>query len=204
MHIHTVKFLGSSSLLNQLPEPDLPEYAFAGRSNVGKSSLLNMLAGRKSIARISATPGKTITINHFKVNETFLFADLPGYGYARVSKKERNQWALLCREYLKKRINLLTVFTLIDSYIPPQESDIKFLRFMGEERIPFCIVFTKTDRSSKNELNMKINLYVERLSKEWDPIPKHFNTSCVNQLGKESLLKYIKKTNSIFTKKKLP
>lgn len=157
-----------------------------------------MLTGTGSAARISGKPGKTTTINHYNIDDMCLFADLPGYGFAKVSKKERQHWQHLRRGYLTKRRNLLTVFSLIDANVPPQQSDLEFMRFLGVEGIPFCIAFTKTDRMSKIRLKDALDVYLNALSEEWDPLPVHFLTSATKRAGRDEMLKYIQQTNNLF------
>ncbi|MGC9470116.1 MAG: ribosome biogenesis GTP-binding protein YihA/YsxC [Bacteroidales bacterium] len=195
MIIHSIRFTGSSADLAHLPSPDKPEYAFTGRSNVGKSSLINMLTGRKNLARISSTPGKTRIINHYLVNEQWYLVDLPGYGYAKASKTNRTEWNLLLKQYLLKRPNLLSVFVLIDSRIPPQKIDLDFLEFLGTNQIPFCLVFTKTDKLSSKKLKTAIQEYKKGLLLVWETLPPWFVTSSVTRAGREEILGFIDETN---------
>ncbi|HDR89064.1 MAG TPA: YihA family ribosome biogenesis GTP-binding protein [Bacteroidetes bacterium] len=195
MIIHSIRFTGSSADLAHLPPPDKPEYAFTGRSNVGKSSLINMLTGRKKLARISSTPGKTRIINHYLVNEQWYLVDLPGYGYAKTSKTNRTEWNMLLKQYLLKRPNLLSVFVLIDSRIPPQKNDLDFLEFLGMNQIPFCLVFTKTDKLSSQKLKIAIQEYKKGLLLVWETLPPWFVTSSVTRTGREEILGFIDETN---------
>ena len=179
------------------PETELPEYAFAGRSNVGKSSLINMLLGNKKIAKTSATPGKTQLLNHFLINEQWYLCDLPGYGFAKSSKKDKSQWEQMVKQYILNRKNLTGMFVLIDSRIPPQQNDLAFLRWIGEKGIPFVMVFTKIDKLSKAKLNANLNFYKKTLLEEWEELPMMFYSSSVEDHGKNEILEFIKTTNSI-------
>ncbi len=198
MHIRTAEFLTSSADTRQLPSGNMPEYAFAGRSNVGKSSLINMLCGKKNLARISSTPGKTTLINHFLINESWHLVDLPGYGYAKTARTERAAWKKMVTEYLLSRKNLMTVFVLVDINVPPQESDLTFMEFLGSNSIPFVILFTKADKAKKNFLTKAINDYKKKLSAVWEEFPKIVITSSIKKSGKEEILSYIEGTNKIF------
>ena len=153
MIIKKADFLTSNTRISKLPNDKLPEYAFIGRSNVGKSSLINMLTKRRSLAKTSSTPGKTITINHFIINDQWYLVDLPGYGYAKRSKKQREEWEVMLARYIGQRRNLVCTFVLVDSRIEPQNSDLGFMEWLGENQVPFAIVFTKTDKLKASELN---------------------------------------------------
>ncbi|MEO1653735.1 MAG: ribosome biogenesis GTP-binding protein YihA/YsxC, partial [Bacteroidota bacterium] len=177
MQIKHSEFLGSSVRYQDCPSPVLPEYALIGRSNVGKSSLLNRLTNRKDLAKVSQKPGKTQTINHFKINHNWYLVDLPGYGWARVSKESRYQWSRMLEEYFLNRENLLCVFALIDSRLEPQEIDLDFLRFLGESEIPFTMVFTKIDKLKKGGLAKNIAHYEAVMLEEWEEMPHYFLTS---------------------------
>lgn len=155
MIITTAKFIQSNTEVDKLPAQSLPEYAFIGRTNVGKSSLINMLTGQKKLAKISSKPGKTITINHFLINENWYLVDLPGYGFAKRSRTNREKWVAMLQEYLEKRVNLVYLFVLIDSRIPPQTIDLEFINDLGEIGLPFVVVFTKTDKLSKGMVDRK-------------------------------------------------
>jgi len=194
--IRSVEYIGSFAALNELPAIPLPEFAFAGRSNVGKSSLINMLCGRKNIARTSATPGKTQTINIYNVDDRWILADLPGYGYAKVSKKVRGGWPKLITDYLSRRKNLVLTFVLIDARIPPQKSDIDFINRMGEAKLAFAVVFTKTDALSRDKLSRNTRAFVEVLAKTWEPLPVIYHTSAKTGSGREILLNGIAKVIS--------
>jgi GTP-binding protein len=202
MKINTIEFEKSSANLEQCPKPNKIEYAFVGRSNVGKSSLINMLTDRKKIALTSGNPGKTRLINHFLVNEEWYLVDLPGYGYAKVSKKDRATFDILIRSYLQKRENLSCLFFLIDCRHSPINSDMEFLRWLGENQIPFVIVFTKADKLSENQLREAIEKYKEHLLTEWEELPQTFVTSATKGLGKEDVLGFIESTNGILNKNK--
>lgn len=196
--IEDSKHSGSSPGLKECPKPTLPEHAFIGRSNVGKSSLINMLTGRRNLAHTSSTPGKTRLINHYLIDGSWYLADLPGYGYARVSKTERLQWPAMIRNYLEKRLNLLNTFILIDSRLEPQSIDMEFLRWMGEKSLPFCIVFTKCDKLSRSKLDAAITAYLKALQEEWEPLPPIFRTSATTGTGREEILKLITETNKLW------
>jgi GTP-binding protein len=198
MKILSAEYVGSSPGLKGCPQPDKPEYAFCGRSNVGKSSLINMITARKSLAKTSSTPGKTKTINHFIINNEWYLADLPGLGYAKTSHATRQQWEKYYRDYLKKRENLMCVFHLTDIRIPPQKSDLESFEFMGKEGIPFVIVFTKTDGLKRNALLKQTELFRAELEKYWDELPDFFFTSSSSGEGRDELLSFISETNSLF------
>jgi GTP-binding protein len=195
MKINSVEFIKSSSNLEQCPPPDRLEYAFVGRSNVGKSSLINMLTGRKNIALTSGNPGKTRLINHFGVNNEWYLVDLPGYGYAKVSKKDRETFDIIIRSYLTSRENLTCLFLLIDSRHKPLELDIEFINWLGEQGVPFVIVFTKADKLSKTELEPTITRYKDFLLNQWEVLPETFITSASNNTGKDEILGFIERTN---------
>lgn len=191
MIIKSAKFLISNTSVYDCPKTDLPEFAFIGRSNVGKSSLINMLANQMKLAKTSQMPGKTQLINHFEIDEKWLIADLPGYGYARVSKKQRGTFEKMITEFLLNRENLITTFVLVDSRLEPQKIDIEFINWCGEMGIPFSIVFTKIDKLSSSELQKNLARYKKELLKYWDEIPPVFTTSSASNFGKEKLLNYI-------------
>ena len=193
MIINKAEFVKSSQKLSECPQSKLPEFAFIGRSNVGKSSLINMLTGRKSLAKTSTTPGKTRLINHFLIENSWHLVDLPGYGYAKVSKTDRQIFEKLIENYLSKRESLICVFVLIDSRIKPQKIDLEFITWLGEEGIPFSIVFTKIDKPKKNELKFNVDQFEKELQKNWEELPVWFLSSAVNKAGREDILKYIKK-----------
>lgn len=199
MKISQATFLTSSTKIEQCPEPDMPEYAFIGRSNVGKSSLINMLTGRKKLVKVSGSPGKTITINHFLINENWYLVDLPGYGYAKRSKSERAKWERMIRSYILKRTNLLTVFLLVDARHEPQKLDVDFIDWMGVSQIPFVIVFTKEDKLKKMQLENNLTSYKKRLSENWEELPGLFVVSSKTGSGKEEILALIDETNQLFS-----
>jgi len=189
--INTAKFICSSPGLKECPKPDLPEFAFIGRSNVGKSSLINMLVTHKNLAKTSSTPGKTRMINHFLINEKWYLVDLPGYGYAKVSKDKRVEFQKSILDYIGKRDSLYYLFVLIDSRIPPQEIDIKFINFLGKNEAAFAIVFTKVDKISPTELNKNIGEFQKVLGEIWDELPPMISTSATKKTGREEILKTI-------------
>jgi len=192
------QFVKSSPSLKECPKPDIPEYAFIGRSNVGKSSLINMLCMNGNLAKTSATPGKTRLINHYLINESWYLVDLPGYGYAKVSKNMRRDLNKTLFNYLNKRENLYCVFVLIDSRISPQTNDIEFIIRLGELQIPFVVVFTKTDKTTKKQLNDNIKAFSNEMLKTWEELPPRFYTSSVTKRGREEIIEFIEKTNKNF------
>lgn len=191
MLIEKAEFIKSSPMLKECPEGNQPEFAFIGRSNVGKSSLINMLTGRAKLARISATPGKTQLINHFLINDKWYMVDLPGYGYAKLSKKKRKGFSTLIENYMKSRENLINVFVLIDANIPPQQSDFEFTEWLGKDGIPFSIVYTKTDKPSQKNLRTNLKKFREKMLKSWEEMPPEFITSSVKKTGRDEILGYI-------------
>lgn len=198
MDVKHTAFAGSYPSESQCPADGKPEYAFIGRSNVGKSSLINLLAGRKNIAHISRTPGKTQLINYFLVNGEWYLVDLPGYGYARISKRKRQEWRRMIEGYLQKRFTLQCAFVLVDANVPPQQLDIGFINWLGEARIPFVIVYTKTDRLKPEELETNIGLIRKALLEHWNELPRQFVTSSVGGQGKEDILQFIREVNEQF------
>ena len=195
MIIKDARFVCSNNKFDKLPKDNIPEYAFIGRSNVGKSSLINALVQRKGLAKTSATPGKTIAINHFIVNDQWYLVDLPGYGYAQRSKKSREEWRVMLANYISRRRNLLYTFVLVDSRIEPQNSDIGFMEWLGENQVPFCIVFTKADKLSKAELTRNVEAYKQRLLEDWEELPPVFITSSETKQGREDILDFIEQQN---------
>jgi GTP-binding protein len=198
MLITSAQFIKSSKVVNDCPKPDLPEYAFIGRSNVGKSSLINMITGVKKLAKTSTTPGKTQLINHFIINEEWYLADLPGYGYAKISRETREKWEKMIRNFLLTRRNLLNTFILIDSRIEPQKSDLEFMEWLGVNEIPFTITFTKTDKLKRSEIIRNIESYKKELRERWEELPLMILTSSENKMGKDDILNFIEETNKIF------
>ena len=201
MKINTAEFVTSSVKLDQCPKPDKPEYAFIGRSNVGKSSLINMLTGRKKLAKVSGSPGKTITINHFLVDSNWYLVDLPGYGFAKRSKSERAKWEKMIKNYILKRENLMTLFILADLRLEPQAIDLEFIGRLGESQIPFVIVFTKADKLGATQVDKNLALYKKTLLKEWEELPAMIITSSKISSGREEILNYIEDTNKFFFEK---
>ncbi|MBR3939738.1 MAG: YihA family ribosome biogenesis GTP-binding protein [Bacteroidales bacterium] len=203
MDIKTATFTVSNSTYKKCPKPDRPEYAFIGRSNVGKSSLINMLVGNKSLAKTGANPGKTQLINHFEINNSWYLVDLPGYGYARISKTSREKWSKMIQDYLLYRENLMNVFLLIDSRIPPQAIDLDFITFLGSNGIPFSIVFTKIDKGKQREVEANIAVYKKRLLETWEELPTIIKTSSVTHYGKDHILTVIEQINPLFEQKEI-
>jgi GTP-binding protein len=195
MEIKEAEFVKSSQNNDQCPEDGKPEYAFIGRSNVGKSSLINMLMNRKKLAKTSGTPGKTQLINHFVVDGKWYVVDLPGYGYAKVSKGDRKGFQKLITDYLAYRKTLVTVFLLIDARHEPQKIDLEFMRWLGETQVPFCLVFTKIDKCSSTELSKNMARYKKRLLADWQSLPPIFTSSATSKIGRMELLGYINGLN---------
>lgn len=191
MLIRSAEFVISNSDVRKCPAPTLPEFAFIGRSNVGKSSLINALANQKSLAKTSGKPGKTQLINHFLINKKWYLVDLPGYGYAKTSKSKRKKWEAFIEEYLLTRENLYTTFILLDSRLEPQKIDLEFMSWCGENLLPFSMVFTKTDKLSNVELQKNLAAYKREMLKYWEEMPPMFTTSSVSGQGREELLNYI-------------
>lgn len=191
MIIKSAEYTISSARVEQCPAGELPEFAFIGRSNVGKSSLINMLTGRTALAKTSATPGKTILINHFLINGNWYLVDLPGYGYAKRSMQQRDELQRMITGYILRREQMMNLFLLIDSRHEPQRIDMEFIEWLGENGIPFSIVFTKSDKLSKGKLNANVNHYLGELSKQWEELPPHFITSSETRQGRDELLAYI-------------
>ncbi|RLD90020.1 MAG: YihA family ribosome biogenesis GTP-binding protein [Bacteroidetes bacterium] len=198
MKINYADFIISSTIWSKCPEPDKPEYAMIGRSNVGKSSLINMISGRKKLAKISGTPGKTITINHFQINGEWYLVDLPGYGYARRSKTERAKWEKMIKGYILNRENLMTLFALIDVRHEPQKNDMEFIEWLGMSNIPFVMIFTKADKLTRNQLESNLAAYKKTLLINWEELPPMIVTSSETGMGKEEFLTYIEETNKLF------
>ena len=198
MEITKASFVCSNTEWEKCPKPNLPEYAFIGRSNVGKSSLINCITKSNKLAKTSGKPGKTQLINHFIVNENFYFADLPGYGYAKVSKKLRTEFQKFTLKYLENRTNLVCLFTLIDLRISPQKIDIEFMEYCALKQIPFVICFTKADKLKKIEIKNNLEKYKGHLEEKWESFPEYFITSAVKKNGVNEILEFIKKYNTYF------
>ena len=195
MEISNAEFVISNTDVEKCPAGTFPEYAFIGRSNVGKSSLINMLTGRKGLAMTSSTPGKTMLINHFLINKNWYLVDLPGYGYAKRGQKGQEQIQRIIESYILRRKQMTNLFVLIDSRLDPQAIDLDFIEWVGENGIPFSIVFTKADKLKGGRLNTHINLYLKKLHEQWEELPPYFITSSENRMGRKELLDYIEKIN---------
>ena len=195
MNITSAEFIISNSDVKKCPAGTLPEYAFIGRSNVGKSSLINMLTKRKGLAMTSATPGKTMLINHFLVNKNWYIVDLPGYGYAQRGQKGKEQIQKIIQSYILQREQMTCLFVLIDSRHAPQKIDTTFIEWLGENGVPFAIIFTKADKSKQSQLNAKLNAYLTHLKEQWEELPPYFITSSETGRGREELLSYIEQIN---------
>lgn len=196
--IKTAVFISSVVDQEKLPKPLKPEYAFIGRSNVGKSSLINMLTNLRKLAKVSNTPGKTRTINHFLIDDKWYLVDLPGFGYAKTSKTERSKWTGFTYEYLKTRDSLLCICVLIDIRLEPQKIDLEFMEWMGNEELPFAIIFTKADKLGKTVIQKNVAAYEKKMLETWEVMPPYIITSSETKQGKEELVKFIEKTNKLF------
>jgi len=199
MIIHSASFIKSSPSLKECPAPVKPEFGFIGRSNVGKSSLINLLTGWSKLAKTSVQPGKTRTINHFVVNESWYLVDLPGYGYAKVPIKLREKWVRAVEEYILRRENLVLLFVLLDSRLKPQKSDLEFMEFLGRNQIPFSRVFTKTDKLNKTVLEKSIQIFNTEMLNNWESVPTTFISSAVNGTGRDEILNYIEESINNFS-----
>ena len=195
MKIKSAEFVVSNSDVAKCPKDQLPEYSFIGRSNVGKSSLINMLMQRKNLAKTSGRPGKTQLINHFLVNKNWYLVDLPGYGYARVSKSSKKVFQKFITEYFSKRSQIVLAFVLIDCRHEPQPIDMEFMQWMGENQIPFSIIFTKADKLKPNALDRNIEAYCKKMLETWEEMPQYFITSSSKDIGRDELLNYIEEIN---------
>jgi GTP-binding protein len=199
MEIKEAKYIISSPSVDKCPKPDKPEYAFIGRSNVGKSSLINMLTGKRELAKVSANPGKTQLINHFEIRSgkdfKWYLVDLPGYGFAVVSQKQRKGWQKMIDDYIRQRENLMNLFVLVDSRHEPQLKDIEFINRLGEWQIPFTIVFTKTDKSKPGAVARNVNSFMHELSRTWTEPPVYFTSSAINGIGRNEILNFIDSLN---------
>lgn len=205
MEIISAEYVKSSAIYTQCPAPDKPEYAFIGRSNVGKSSLINMLCNKRALAKISATPGKTQLINHFIIQSKkagkksdWYLVDLPGYGYAKVSQKQRKSWGSMIENYIIKRENLGNLFVLVDSRHEPQKTDIEFINQLGEWGVPFALVFTKSDKNKPGATIRNVEAFLATLRENWDELPPHFITSAIKAEGRDGILDFIAETNKLF------
>ena len=196
MSFKTAEFIVSNTDYKKCPAADKPEYAFIGRSNVGKSSLINMLTNYKNLAKISSKPGKTQLINHFIVDNKWYLVDLPGYGWAQVSKSKKHQWKKMVNDYLLNRKNLYLLFILLDSRLPPQQVDMEFIRWAGEHEIPIALILTKTDKISRNKKFTLRKILETRLQEDWDQLPKIFSSSTINKAGKIEISDYIRTTST--------
>ncbi len=196
MKIKSAEFIISNTNVAKCPKELLPEYAFIGRSNVGKSSLINMLVGHKKLAKTSGKPGKTQLINHFKINNQWFLVDLPGYGYAQISKSKRKSFQKFITDYFLKRQQLVCTFLLVDIRHEPQKIDLEFMRFLGENEIPFCIIFTKSDKLNSSKINKNLQVYRQQmLQSDWESMPQSFVTSATAKVGRDELLKFIQDVN---------
>lgn len=198
MQIKSAEFVVSNTSISKCPKDNLPEYAFIGRSNVGKSSLINAMVNNKGLAKTSSKPGKTQLINHFLINKEWYLVDLPGYGYAKISIKQREKWAKMIKDYLTKRENLMNVFVLIDSRIPPQKNDIEFINSLAEQNVPLSLVYTKLDKVKQQDFAKNLNLFNKTLKQYWDELPAAFFTSAESKRGCQDILEYIDKMNDMF------
>lgn len=195
MEIKSAEFIISNAVVSKCPDTNNPEYAFIGRSNVGKSSLINMLTGRSKLAKTSATPGKTMLINHFLINNEWYLVDLPGYGYAKRSKKDKDKLEVMISSYILKREQMINLFLLIDCRHEPQKIDLEFMEWLGENGVPFSIVFTKADKLGGGKLKQNISHYLKELKKQWEELPPYFITSSENKTGRQEILDYIEQIN---------
>lgn len=203
MNIYSAEFIKSSKLIEDCPEGNKPEYAFIGRSNVGKSSLINMLTNKKGLAKTSSTPGKTQLINHFLINDNWYLTDLPGYGYAKASKTNRAAFSKMIEKYVLSRKNLVNLFVLIDARHLPLKIDIDFINWLGESGIPFSLIFTKLDKVTQKEFSFNFKKYSQELRKTWDDLPEMFKSSSEKKIGKEEILSFIEDTNKYLARNKV-
>ena len=191
MEINSAEYVISSPDYTKCPAPDKAEYAFIGRSNVGKSSVINMLCNNQKLAKTSGTPGKTQLINHFIINKSWYIVDLPGYGFAKVSQRDRRRWEQMIENYLRKRENLVNIFVLIDSRHGPQKIDLDFVNQLGEWQIPFALIFTKADKETQRVVAANVKAFLNAMRKDWEFLPAHFVTSAIKKLGRDKILKFI-------------
>ena len=195
MEIKSAEFIISNTDISKCPQHNRPEYAFIGRSNVGKSSLINMLTNRKGLAMTSATPGKTLLINHFLINKDWYLVDLPGYGYAQRGQAQREQLRRIIESYILNREQLTSLFVLIDSRLEPQKIDLEFIEWLGENSVPFGIIFTKADKLGRGRLNDNVKKFLDTLLEQWEELPPHFITSSLDKSGRDDVLDYISTIN---------
>ncbi|MEN8928198.1 MAG: ribosome biogenesis GTP-binding protein YihA/YsxC [Flavobacteriales bacterium] len=200
MKVKTAEFVISNTRIDLCPKPEIPEYAFIGRSNVGKSSLINSICNNKKLAKTSSTPGKTQLINHFMINDEWYLVDLPGYGFTKTPNHLRMKWQNFTRNYLRTRENLMCVFVLLDSRHNVLKADDEFMEWLGENNIPFVMVFTKMDKLDPRDIEGNINTYMETMSEKWSFLPQHFLTSAEKKTGKEEILAFVEETNKTFVK----
>ena len=200
MEITSAEFIISNTQVSKCPQDGLPEYAFIGRSNVGKSSLINMLTKHSKLAMTSSTPGKTVLINHFLINKKWYLVDLPGYGYAQRGKKQQEKITKIIEDYILEREQMTTLFVLIDVRLEPQKIDLEFIEWLGENGIPFSIIFTKADKLTTNKVRDNVNLYVKKLQENWEELPPYFISSSEKRLGRDEILNYIDSINSSLNK----
>lgn len=198
MVIRSSVYVISSPDYTKCPKPDRPEYAFIGRSNVGKSSLINMLCNNDKLAKTSGTPGKTQLINHFNINDEWYIVDLPGYGFAKVSISDRRRWEQMIENYLRRRENLVTVFVLIDSRHSPQKIDLEFVERLRKWNIPFCLVFTKSDKENQRTVSKNVKTFLDKMRETWQFLPQHFVTSAAKKMGRDKILQLIEEMNGEF------
>ncbi len=200
MEITSADFIISNTQVSKCPQDGLPEYAFIGRSNVGKSSLINMLTKRPKLAMTSSTPGKTLLINHFLINKQWYLVDLPGYGYAQRGKKQQEKITKIIEDYILERGQMTNLFVLIDVRLEPQKIDLEFIEWLGENGIPFAIIFTKADKLTTNKMRDNVNLYIKKLQEEWEELPPYFISSSEKKIGRNEILDYIDSVNSSLKK----
>ncbi len=202
MEIIKASYIISSPSVEKCPKPDRPEYAFIGRSNVGKSSLINMLCNKKEVAKVSASPGKTQLINHFDITssdkKSWYLVDLPGYGFAKVSQAQRKSWQKMIEDYIRQRENLGSLFVLLDSRLEPQKIDLDFINQLGEWEVPFALVFTKADKITQRETAAHVKQFLDKMRETWEYLPPHFVTSAVKRLGARQILSYIQNLNEAY------
>ena len=200
MEVNSAEYVISSPDYTKCPAPDKAEYAFIGRSNVGKSSVINMVTNNQKLAKTSGTPGKTQLINHFIINKSWYIVDLPGYGFAKVSQRDRRRWEQMIENYLRKRENLVNIFVLLDSRHAPQKIDLDFVNQLGEWQIPFSLIFTKADKETQRVVAANVKAFLNAMRKDWEFLPAHFVTSAIKKLGRDKLLKSIGDMNENYKK----